>query len=490
MEKFLKEDALLLYLGIFMSRFVSNRMNSTNTTLIELRGSDYPLIIGQPIILFITIFTMLLMFLFRNKNPLKSRGFLPYLSMTVFFMFSFRIFFRMMSIFDGDIPKSITSTFTCYWFIIPQSPLLANVFIILSLNMLRFILNNFLVKKQNEIWEIKDGVHEMKRRGSSENIPGLEEIEAKTTKTTKRIGVLIKFIKVVLSGWVSTAVSIIYFIFWVIIEVIILVIGEKVTGTTCLMGTSKNVLNFMMGGSIIMFSFVFILATIVFIVDIVLHLVSHLGCDCTEYIKEDPLFFRLEFLLTYFPFFILFIALTMQSFVTQTFLNEWVPKVGIFVVQLILLYLFGGNLLLITIIKTIKDSRKAIDPSDLMEVLGDKKGKDLFSSFSKKEWSQENVLLYNEILKYKELTTKQKTKRALDIYSTYISSSALIEVNLPSEVTTELNGRISTYKEDEEDLWSKLFDTVELEVIKNMKDTFLRFTNSTDYKEWVKSLRK
>lgn len=370
-----------------------------------------------------------------------------------------------------------------------QAPLLIMVLIIIILTLLKFILTNFAVSKQNQIWKIQDNLHDLKKRGSSGEIPKLDEIEKSTSKATKEIGFYIKAIRVLLSGWIAAGVTLLFGVVWVVLEIVIQVISEAVLNTKCIIGDPKGsiIMNYMQGGSIAMFALVFILSFAVLIIDIVLDLVHKKGCNFLGFFKDDKLFFRIEFILIIIPLFIAFLATSIGYYLKVQ--NQWVVKTIFCIFEVLLWYGFGGNILLITLVKWLMERKKVIDPTSIMEVLGDKKGKNMLTSYAEKEWSQENILLYNDIQKYKDLKLKNQKKRASEIYKTYIVSNAPIEINLPHDIQHKIKDLISSLKDDDEQ-WAKVFEEAEFEVLKNIKDTFLRFTNTSEFKEWSGSFKK
>lgn len=356
--------------------------------------------------------------------------------------------------------------------------------------MLKFILTTFAIRKQSQIWDIQNNSHEMLKRGSSLELPTLNEIERKTSEATRKISIIIKIIRILLSGWVSVAVTILFAIIWTIIEIIILLVGEAIEKTTCIIGTTsgRTIINYMMGGNIIMFAIVLLVSILVIILDIGLNLVEKKECDILVYFKDDPLFFRLEFLIIVIPLFTAF-ALTSIAFYINSY-NEWVIKFGFLVIEFIIYYVYGGNILLITIIKKITQSKKAVDPTSINDVLGNKIANKLITEYAKKEWSQENILVFNEIQKYKVLKFKYKKKRANEIYTTYICYNAPIEINLPYDIQNPLKEKLQSLKDEEEESWNNIFDEIEYEVLKNIKDTFSRFKSTNEYQQWASTFKK
>jgi hypothetical protein len=99
--------------------------------------------------------------------------------------------------------------------------------------------------------------------------------------------------------------------------------------------------------------------------------------------------------------------------------------------------------------------------------------KSFFLSFLESEHSEENLLFYTDILKYRTLQEeKERVELAFAIYHQFIKFQV---VNLSSSVFKSINEKYSSAPPD-------LFDTASQEIFLNMRDPFSRFKKSKEFK--------
>eukprot|EP01080_Neovahlkampfia_damariscottae_P008649 gene8649-596_t len=106
--------------------------------------------------------------------------------------------------------------------------------------------------------------------------------------------------------------------------------------------------------------------------------------------------------------------------------------------------------------------------------------------FSETEWSLENLLIYEDILKYEKLLPNERREFATLIYNTYMNGEASkLEVNLPGKISRELKDKIDDL---DVELKSDLFDDIIYVAKDNLEDTFARFIISDEYLNLTKKL--
>lgn len=353
------------------------------------------------------------------------------------------------------------------------------------------MLTNFLKQKQEDIYKLKDSVHHQMMIVSSGSIQKLDEFEKTVETKASKISLGIKFIKVALSEWIALPFMVAFYVFWNVVQVIVLVSSEAALKTKCMFLTpdGESIQTYMNISSSLIILGLILFGIGMVLSDSIIYFIRKKECDIIGYFKEDKLFFRLEFIFIVLAGTLGGLAQTIIPFIKSS-LNEWVSKTVVLLIEALLLYVFSGNILLISIIQTISQKRRIIDPTSLLEVLKEKKGLDLFSKYTKLEWSQENLLLYHEIQKYKELDSyKLRFKRSAEIYRTYISSNAPIQVNLPHNVQKSYHESMETLKEGDTTGWTEIFKDVEGEVLANLRDSFTRFTSTGEYKNWAKQFQ-
>jgi hypothetical protein len=87
------------------------------------------------------------------------------------------------------------------------------------------------------------------------------------------------------------------------------------------------------------------------------------------------------------------------------------------------------------------------------------------------------VFLWLDIENYKSVTSLSKQKELANaIYTMYLNSSAIMEVNLPRSFCTHVKSQI-----DADRFGTHLFDEIQIEVSKNLMDTFSRFCKTEEF---------
>jgi hypothetical protein len=157
-----------------------------------------------------------------------------------------------------------------------------------------------------------------------------------------------------------------------------------------------------------------------------------------------------------------FTVLNLVGFLENSvaFAEIWLKFLSIFF-QVIILYI-------ITIIK-LKCVKKEPHMDALLVVLEDPMLKEEFKTFTKNEFSLENLLCYEDILLFEKLTSEDERKlKAEEIKTLYLTGESLREVNIRNAknlVEIIENGEIT----------DDLFQFAKNELITNMVDTYSRF---------------
>jgi len=133
------------------------------------------------------------------------------------------------------------------------------------------------------------------------------------------------------------------------------------------------------------------------------------------------------------------------------------------------------------------------DSSDMIHRLlgcGDITTHELFMDFSKKEFSVENVFIYDDIARYKN-NTSDRYEQAKLIFDSYLAKGALNEVNLPGRCVDSAFEKLKAYEEGKEGvvLEEDLFDSVLQQVVVNLRDTYMRLWYTQAYKEYTQKRR-
>jgi hypothetical protein len=195
-----------------------------------------------------------------------------------------------------------------------------------------------------------------------------------------------------------------------------------------------------------------------------------LACQWRKFfIDTDHYYHRLEVMAT--PFALVFIVLWVALDVPTIF-----REIFFFVAY----WICGGFALLVAVIIHLKNQcrpkRKDGSKNELETVLNDKVLHDMFSDFCKHEFSLENLYFKMAIMEYKVSIEDERSKLVKGIITRFMTPSSPFEVNLPGQILQKFYGL------GERMIFSAdLFAECELEVTRNLHDTFARFQFSGEY---------
>lgn len=178
-------------------------------------------------------------------------------------------------------------------------------------------------------------------------------------------------------------------------------------------------------------SYLYITLTVIIIISILIITIYDIfvnrrlifSIKCYElFLKKDPLYFRME--LYFIGFFMIICFLTIIIFDRVFPFN----RIYYMLTQLLLLFLlfFYQTLfiLLITIFQTIRSYiyGSNLKTDEIVELLNDEIGHQIFLSFTQSEFSTENISCYDDIQLFNKETTQAKRKEISNlIYSTYLN---------------------------------------------------------------------
>jgi hypothetical protein len=450
-------------------------MNSTNATVTYIPSSvDYGLIGIQGIMFALDLIISFGLILFRNKQPLKSRGFTPLIGMTLFSLAVFRVMFETFGYFNIKEATSVTRNFPCYWFILAQAPVMI-IFVLITLaNMIRYITTEQLQKAKDNAWNLHLQIKDV----SNEKEDAMKSLEK-----------FVRIAKICLSGWLMIPIVFGAVVVWVVIEVIIVLIGGAIAQETCTMTSSKGfvILAVMQGVNLGIYVLVAIVTLIFFVTDIVIFARQN-GFSPLQYFREDPLFFRLEYIFTFIWVFAATLLITGVFFVQTQ--QQWSILVVLSVLEGVGLFCCGGFLLGVTIFHVIRNTNHTVDPTSIRDVIKDKLGREKLFEFTRREWSSENLMAFIEIQDIKQIriggqstTSELQMKKTKDLVDMYFKTGACIEVNLPGEVKKDLLKGVGN--NDGQVGIVEILDPVEKELLANLKDTFFRWSRTGEYTSWA-----
>jgi hypothetical protein len=198
------------------------------------------------------------------------------------------------------------------------------------------------------------------------------------------------------------------------------------------------------------------------------------------YFIHDPFYFRLESATV--PLLFLFIILSnvLVSVVpTIRWITILVNSISLYWVLFIQCIFVLG----VTIYKSIYrflqcGQRKNLHTqSDFYECLNHPNLKIHFKIFCKQEWSLENYLIWNDLQEWKKLKSVEKRKEmAMEIYETYLQVGSSLEVNITRVAANEVKKDL-----DEDSLEEDTFRGILILIENNLSDTYSRFIHTKEY---------
>jgi hypothetical protein len=151
-------------------------------------------------------------------------------------------------------------------------------------------------------------------------------------------------------------------------------------------------------------------------------------------------------------------------------------------------FYFSGFLILVTLLKGLRDRYRHKDETydTLAKAFSKKNIYNKFRKFCENEWSLENILMYEDVLKYEKLEEIDRREFSKRIFSVYMNGKlSELEVNLPGAICRDVKEKIDNLAVE---LTSNLFDEAMMMVKNNLSDTYARFIISDDYVQLMQSL--
>ncbi|EFC38031.1 predicted protein [Naegleria gruberi] len=124
--------------------------------------------------------------------------------------------------------------------------------------------------------------------------------------------------------------------------------------------------------------------------------------------------------------------------------------------------------------------------SSLSEFLRDTYMREQFKTFSKDEYSQENIIFYEEVLKFLNsifLSEEEQRALALKLYQLFIPSTSVYQLNLPSKLLAKFKDEFDTDFDNVANV-VLLYKEALTEIEHVMKDTYTRFKMGKEYQKY------
>jgi hypothetical protein len=490
----------------FCKKTKNGHMNSTNTTVTELQLTTF--IVGEVlrgVTLTVSAVLLILCFIFRNHQPLKSRSWFPFLYLTVHIIEQICYVLQVIPTTwisgNGD---AATQGF-CFLYVWISTPLLILLFVVIIIWIIRWLSLRALNKrKETKARQQQDDLSmddESQTDGSSTD---RKLIANKAAKTTNNLGNY-KLIQFLLSRKAAVLIIGVSLIIIYVVGAIDLILWKGQCVTWSIM--------FLVELSFIAVFFILLILFILY--DFISTGFMDRKFSCSKqwladmFLNDDPLMFRAELYLVLFFITLEFFQQLVYVIITLVPGNPYGEIAGLYnqigmvlLNQLTGLISIPGTPLFFTILWLARSNNRdelsihEADAGDLaiynrsedtiarILLSGDKQLANLFKEFAVKEFSVENVLLYYDIQKYNKMGLKNKLTFIKYIQETYLEASSSLQVNLPKNVLDNLKSQMKEANEKKE-VPADLFQKMMVELHQNLLDTYSRFFDSAELRKYL-----
>ncbi len=158
-----------------------------------------------------------------------------------------------------------------------------------------------------------------------------------------------------------------------------------------------------------------------------------------------------------------------------------------------LIMISGGTCVFSIIKRKIKASRYehlSEHDSELERILNNKgKAKKVFEEYCKSEFASENILCYDKIKKRKSVSDLDTMMdHAREIHEVFVKQGTLMELNITQETRNMFNEMLASGSTPTEEKIHSAIDMLECEVLRNLQDVFMRFQYTSSYEAARKSI--
>jgi hypothetical protein len=458
----------------------------------------------------IQVVVLVLCFIFRNHQPLKSREWFP-----VGYM-CFKLFEQMVGA-AGIVPAHYFSSnvfigtqVICFLQVWAVTPVIIAILALLILQFLRWIALGMLTKRKEQKAKQKLDEYSFDTSTETQNAGDVTARRLKKANVEDAAVVPLNGPNTQNMKFIQFFLTKKSFVLWV--GLILLTV--YIVGAIHLI-VYKGVCSLLEFHYVLELIFILSLYTILIVLalgDFIINGLMRLHFSCSKrwidelLFDDDPLVFRME------AYAIIFI-LTCQCVVetTNVMLSIFVPSAAVLfheigqiaTGQLVGLLATPGVPLIFAILWYARSKNRGKGPLEdgvidlaiynrceetITQILSssDKKLAEMFKSFTMKEFSIENVLLYYDIQKYKAMSERNKIKFVQYLYETYVDEKSSLQVNLPKQTIDDLKKKTLQVAETKQ-IPENLYDGMMVELNQNLLDTYSRFFDSKEFKQYLLS---
>jgi hypothetical protein len=387
-----------------------------------------------PNVLFLLAYILLfiLWVCFRNKQPLKSRGFVPMVSLlSLYSISSSQLFFQ-----GADLEWRWN--YYCYIEAILNLSMSQTVYLLSVINYARFV----MIQSMND-----------RKVGVLEN-----------RHDSKSVVLYIQISNWITSPAINFCIAMCYLLFWIVFGILLNIPFNDYGKCAFYQYDALYIAH------VIVAIFIFLIMLSCQLLDIVLSLMTRKFDIVHFFSTSDPYYFRIEmlnlpllgiyFIVTTIVF--LFYDITLAKMIINSIALFWL---------LFIQYTFA---LIVTISKWLFSfcvGEEDENQQELVTCLRSKKVRPWFIQFAKNEWSLENVFAWDEIDKYQRSTDDVERKEIAEyFYYTFLARNAAFEINVDAKSVSEFQDKLRRGRADEQ-----LFENILPTIYMNLNDTYFRF---------------
>lgn len=408
-------------------------------------------------------FIFVILLIIRKKQPLASRGLTPILACIIQFLLTFSGITQF--VFTLQLNKV-----NCYISRLIIGPLIISVIYLAIFNFFRYIM---IINLNNR---------------KALYIQNKENNGNQRTYLSRAILIILKVVR----HWGFHII--IFVVFYIFISGIFIIVSAssefncQLTGDNIVTRNQASATDTVFAVILII---LFIIGIIIALIDIFSNIIFIIKEDALKLWNDDIYYFRLEILILglciTFPYFIIIFILKQTIYGEDELYYGWnyydysilnsISYHLLFIMQVLFV-------LTITIVKWVFSlCRKKTNDSAMVNLLKDQELLTLFQKFIRNEFSEENLICFKEIQKFKlETDTEKRKNLANEMVKTYFNGAdSSLEINVDWNYCNQIKKKLN-----DTEISNDIFEDVERVVKTNLYDSFSRFSSTKVYYDYEK----
>jgi hypothetical protein len=220
-----------------------------------------------------------------------------------------------------------------------------------------------------------------------------------------------------------------------------------------------------------------------------------------EFLRTDLLWFRVESLLMCLTVLVSFASYIPGIVGIIRYSSDYDPDMIVstsfnYFYLLLRIVTFGGFISAVTISQAWNYKQSSAQQDKLEEdsvvlsnVMADKILSWMFHQFCENEFSVENILCHDEILRVKNelalLTPSQRESELVKFKALYLDENAVREVNISGTIRTQCCRTFETAHDESRDRLNHIMEQLECAILRNLQDSFARFRHTKEYRTYA-----